>query len=243
MLISTQLLSEEGAVDMHDTQFVGPPLDAGPRPAVFYFALSAHDCLFVDPFNQPVLTLLKSDIRIFSVTLPGHDHLSPASAMKYWAKEMDQDPEMIESFTKDVATYINALISQKVITSCGVMGLSRGVFIAAHVAAKIASIQTLLGFAPLTTFAQQNLHRLSDQLYSKTIRCYIGNRDVRVGTSLCFSWLAQLSELAYQRGIRTSPIELIIGPSIGKDGHGTSPATFQAGAAWMAEQLRGAHAT
>jgi hypothetical protein len=215
-------------------QYIGPPLDAGAKPAVFYFALSAKDSLFLDPYNQPVKVLETADMRIFSVTLPGHDILPPQAALETWTLEV------MESFFEEVCLHINDLIHKKIITSCAVMGLSRGVFVAAHVAARLPSIQTLLGFAPLTELASlpgMDLETLSEKLFSKTIRCTIGSRDVRVGTEKTFSWLFKLADLAFQKGLRTSPIELIMTPSIGKDGHGTSPETFRAGAEWLLKGL------
>ena len=222
---------------MLDSQFVGPSFEAGAKPAVFYFALSAKDSLFLDPFNQPVVALQNSDIRVFSITLPGHDHLSPNDAMNYWERES----HLLEPFVDKVCAYIQQLIDQKVISKCGVMGLSRGAYIASHVAAKLPSVQTVLGFAPLTklTYLKKwDLHHLNEKLYSKTIRCYIGNHDIRVGTENTFSWLFGVAETAFTKGIRTSPIELIMTPSIGREGHGTSPEIFKAGAEWLLRSLQ-----
>lgn len=217
---------------MLDMQYVGPRLDEGPLPAVFYFALSAKDSLFLDPFNQPVASL--QNMRVFSFTLPGHDTLPKETALNVWTDEM------LSSFIDETCGAITDLLQKQVITTCGVMGLSRGVFIAAHVAAKLPSVQAVLGFAPLTKFLSMptwDLDRLNEKLYSKQIRCYIGNRDTRVGTELCFSWLSGLTNTAYEKGIRSPPIELIISPSIGRDGHGTSPENFHAGASWMGASL------
>lgn len=231
---------------MFDVQFIGPPLDAGPLPAVFYFALSANDSLFLDPFNQPVTFLKNSRLRIFSITLPGHDHLPPTKAFHFWSSEMKNGKNPIDPFIDEVVHYIQTLYSQNIIHSCAVMGLSRGVFIAAHVAAKLKQIQVLLGFAPLTKLSnvaelqeidtsRWDLIHLSSKLYDKKIRCYIGNRDTRVGTDHCFNWLYELASQAYEKGIRTSPIELQMTSSIGREGHGTAPETFEDGARWLLE--------
>jgi hypothetical protein len=239
---------------MLDIQFIGPSLEEGPTPAVFYFALSAHDSLFLDPFNQPAVALGASKVRVFSATLPGHDTLPRASAIHYWADQIKKGNNPLDPFMDAIALYIQTLFDQNIITSCAVMGLSRGVFIAAHVAARLDLIQTILGFAPLTTLHsisefhevsayQWDLPSLSEKLYKKKIRCYIGNRDTRVGTENCFNWLTQLANLAYEKGIRSPPIELSITPSIGKDGHGTSLENFQAGAQWLLDNLRGPDAS
>ncbi|MCB1081898.1 MAG: alpha/beta hydrolase, partial [Chlamydiia bacterium] len=67
----------------------------------------------------------------------------------------------------------------------------------------------------------------------KKVRFYIGNHDMRVGTDHAFSFIQNLAKEAHTHRIRTSPIELIIGPSIGYQGHGTAPQTFQSGAEWV----------
>jgi esterase FrsA len=58
-----------------------------------------------------------------------------------------------------------------------------------------------------------------------------------VGTESCFQFISELSETAYQQKISSSPIELIIGPSMGHKGHGTPPEVFKDGAAWIRRKL------
>ncbi|MEK7340133.1 MAG: hypothetical protein AABZ92_05425, partial [Verrucomicrobiota bacterium] len=48
-------------------EYLGPSVDLGPLPAVFYFALSARDSLLLDPFNQPAVYLSQFPLRIFSI--------------------------------------------------------------------------------------------------------------------------------------------------------------------------------
>ena len=134
------------------------------------------------------------------------------------------------------------------------IGLSRGVFIAAHVASSLPGIPTLLGFAPLTQlsyakeFQEKNLQEnalakalslthLIPYLCNRTIRLYIGNLDERVGTRHCFNWVEGLCAAALEKGIRSPKIELMIRPSIGHQGHGTSKETFYDGALWLKNQL------
>jgi len=64
----------------------------------------------------------------------------------------------------------------------------------------------------------------------------IGNYDTRVGTEKCFQTIQELTEASIEAGIRTPPVELIIGPSIGHKGHGTPPERFKAGIDWLRRQ-------
>jgi hypothetical protein len=235
---------------MLEIKFLGPPLEAGPLPAVFYFALSANDSLYTDPFNQPAQLLANAGLRVFTATLPGHDTLPPTEALRLWADEIRKGNDFIDKFTTQAAAYIEMLFEKNIVPAgkLAVMGLSRGVFIAAHVAAKVPQIQTLLGFAPLTQLKgaeefqgldvdKWNLTHLADKLYNRTVRCYIGNHDTRVGTDHCFEFISTLADTAADRQLRSSPIELIIGPSIGRYGHGTSPEVFRQGTDWVISKL------
>ncbi|MCK4934598.1 MAG: alpha/beta hydrolase, partial [Simkaniaceae bacterium] len=113
-------------------------------------------------------------------------------------------------------------------------------------------IQSILGFAPLTKLSNANefaeiktrphirsldLDMQIEALANRSIRFYIGNRDRRVGTTHCFDLVKTLAEEAYKKRISSSPIELIVGPSIGYQGHGTSDETFSDGALWIKNKL------
>lgn len=237
---------------MHKTELLGPPLDAGPLPAVFYFSLSAHDSLHLDPYNQPAIYLSSPALRIFSVSLPGHDTMPPTQALRFWADEIHHGRDVIHAFVTEIGTQIHDLIDQNVIDpkKLGAMGLSRGAFIATHVSALVPEIQHILGFAPLTRLSsvqefqhldveRWDLTYLADKIYNRNVRFYIGNRDTRVGTESCCQFISALSNTAFENKISSSPIELIIGPSIGHKGHGTSPEIFQQGALWLEKKLLG----
>jgi len=178
------------------------------------------------------------------MTIPGHEHLPPEEALSSWTEEFAKGHDLITPFAHAVKDEIDRLISQNIVIEnrCAAMGLSRGVFIACHAAAITPSIRTILGFAPLTQLDRisvtplaesLSLIHLSDRLFNRKIRFYIGNRDSRVGTRLVFDFVESLAEHAHKNRISSPPIELIIGPSIGRQGHGTSPEVFRAGADWL----------
>jgi hypothetical protein len=234
---------------------IGPPLDYGPLPSFFYFALSGPDSLTLDPFNQPVQFLLGKMVRIFSMTLPGHENDLPADgAMQLWAEDFSRGKDPLAPFLDSILTALNFAIKERFIDAekLGVAGLSRGGLIAAHVAAQDERFRSLLTFAPLTHLSllkdfsrlqknplvlSYNVETLSEPLSTRHSRFYIGNRDVRVGTRSCFDCVMSIVEAAHAKRIRTPQVECIITPSIGKDGHGTSPEIFRQGALWMAESI------
>ncbi|MBY0528595.1 MAG: dienelactone hydrolase family protein [Rhabdochlamydiaceae bacterium] len=235
--------------------YLGPDLSAGPLPAVFYFALSAEESLDKDPFNQPAVYLSKLPMRIFSLTLPGHGPDLPATqAMFLWAQALSCNHNIIKECIDQIEAVVETLIHLDLVIAekIGVMGLSRGAFIAFHAAARIPLLRHIVGFAPLTklssikefqslthnTLVQSlDLTRLIESLADRTILCTIGNLDTRVGTRHCFDFIEELAQAALEKKIRSPQIEMIITPSIGFQGHGTSKEIFHQGAHFLAHLL------
>ena len=232
--------------------YIGPDVKEGALPALFYFALSAEETLEQSPYNQPA-DYLPSNMRLFSMTLPDHGKgHSPTQAFSVWAQKIQQGEDILSPFFLKVQKTIEGLIQEGVILKkqCGVIGLSRGAFIACHVAALCKDVKTILGFAPLTRLSLTeeftslkplvqhfDLHHLTPLLYHCTLRFYIGNLDERVGTSACFSFVHNLALKAQSHKLKSPPIELIISPSIGYKGHGTSPSIFEEGSHWIIRKL------
>jgi hypothetical protein len=235
--------------------YVGPPIEEGPLPALFYFALSAEESLKQDPYNQLVVFLTSSRIRIFSADLPFHGkgYLSK-DAMSHWSKELAAGNDIISTFVNEMALGIEELLAQGVLLAhhIAACGLSRGAFIATHLAARKEVIRTILGFAPLTSysFLKEMLHvpqhplfdaldlkHLAKKLYDRKIRYYIGNHDTRVGTHACFQFFDVLVQTALHHQVRSPSIELRIVPSIGHMGHGTAKGTFAEGSEWLTKEL------
>lgn len=235
--------------------FIGPSLEEGIKPTIIYFALSAEMTLCQDPFNQPALEWAKQGIRVFSWDLPFHgSHLDPHEAMLRWAAEFAKNPLFLVNFMQICIDNLSFLQDLNLIGTqrLAVAGLSRGGFIATHLAAKFKAIKWVLGFAPLTepdapedfqsSESAQNyrsvaLTQLVDQLSDVHVRFYIGNQDSRVKTDACYNFIKHLADHSFIKGMRSPLTELILYPSIGHKGHGTPPEIFQDGAIWLKNQL------
>lgn len=224
----------------------GPPSSEGPLPAFFYFALSGEESLNLDPYNQPVAFLKGSPIRCFSFTLPFHGNgYDNQHAIDLWEQEFSSHPQFLEVFFQNCLKNIDYLATHHLLLEdkMAIGGLSRGGFIAAHLAAKDARLKYILGFAPMTQFPRHqkestlSLHQIVPSLANKQVRFYIGNRDLSVGTNACYHFIHQLTEISYHAGHRSPPIELIITPSVGYKGHGTLPPIFEAGTKWIKDKL------
>lgn len=232
---------------------VGPSIDHGPLPTIFYFALSGPDSLTKDPFNQPIQFLSDQWIRFFSMTLPFHEEgLSPKDALACWAKEIEKGNDLLGSFIEKAAEAVEYTISQKMADpqKLAVAGLSRGGLIASLLAAKQQQFSHILQFAPLTNLAKTKefeslqshpivqsyqLAPLASLLANRQIRFYIGNQDTRTHTQECYEFAM---ELVKKSSLRSPQIELFITPSIGHMGHGTSMEIFEQGALWLANSIR-----
>jgi dienelactone hydrolase len=216
--------------------FTGPDIKDGPLPAFFYFSLAGDESLQLDPFDTPVVLLREAPIRIFSLTLPAHGPgFDKHQAVAHW----QEHPQEVEAFLPIAAKVIATLIDREAIdpTRLAAGGLSRGGFIATHLAALEPRIKAVVGFAPLIELAHLSLPTLVDKLTHTAIRFYVGNRDIAVGTDKVFAFIHALTEAAFQAGNRSPHAELYIRPSIGHRGHGTPADAFADGAAWIRGQL------
>lgn len=229
----------------------GPSLHLGPLPSFFYFSLSGPDSLGLDPFNQPVQFLRGEMIRVFSLTLPGHENGLPATqAMQVWADDFAKARNPIQDFLEGFdQAFAFALENQWIQPDkVGVGGLSRGGLLALHAAARQEKIRYALTFAPVTklsrvkefaalkedpTVCSFNAENLCSQLVQKHVRIYVGNHDTRVDTQACFHFAHSLVEASVQHQIRSPKVEFSMYPSIGHQGHGTPPEIFRKGADWI----------
>lgn len=246
-------------IDKHGTRldYVGPPLELGPLPAFFYFALSGEESLHLHPYNSPVMALANEPIRIFSLTLPAHgEGFNKLHAMQKWADWMADGSAWLEGFFQNTLFAIHWLIGGGFVipTSLALGGLSRGGLIATHIAARLENVSVLLAFAPLTRLNELkefsetgiesanafDLETLSDKLlHVQHLRFYIGNNDTRVGTDACYRFIRTLAKNVHEKHVRHCQIELMITPSLGHKGHGTAPHIFVEGAQWIKQQLLG----
>lgn len=233
----------------------GPPLANGPLPSVFYFSLSGEESLGLPPYNQPAVLLSEHGIRVFSLTLPSHEGQFPHThAIKEWADSFLSEKNMIGEFVETCLKALDFLIKKGYIDiqHIATAGLSRGAFIATHLAAHDERIKTILGFAPLTRLETMkdfkdildlpiiptlSLESLIPKLIHKRLLFHIGNGDTLVSTPYCFSFIHALAESIYQKKHQFAPVELIVYPSIGHKGHGTPPEIFHAGTSWLIKQL------
>ncbi len=109
--------------------------------------------------------------------------------MSVWAKIFSENPHFLEPFFQSIEEAIAFAIQRELIDPhhMAIGGLSRGAFVASHIAAREKRFKLLLGFAPLTQLgaikefqhlnpSQYDLKSLAPLLEDRRIRLYIGNR-------------------------------------------------------------------
>lgn len=252
------MLSMKSLVDSQGTTiyFTGISPEEGPLPALFYFALSGEESLTLSPYNTPATLLKDAHVRVFSLTLPGHGPgFDKLHAMHYWTSHLDTLKTFFDTTTFAIDWLIREGIADPAHLAAG--GLSRGGFIATHLAAREKRIKTILGFSPLTRlsslkeFASPELsmhvkvaaaaldleHLVSQLTHLHALRFYVGNRDERVGTDACFHFIRRLADQGHKSRSRHMNIELNVTHSIGHQGHGTSPHVFEEGTNWLKKNL------
>lgn len=236
-----------------EINYTGPPLSNGPLPSVFYFALSSQDSLLLEPFNHPVQQLFSDNLRIFSVSIPGHGgDLPKEKALEFWATKIKSNICPLSHFFEETIAAIEELKPYFLQEKIAVCGLSRGGFVALHIASRLSYIKKILAFAPLIQpehikefqdlknhplVKNLSLDPIMNDLLDKNIRFYIGNRDLRVGTLHSFRFITHLANLAYEKRIKYGSFEMNIKTSIGYLGHGTAFETFKDGTTWLKNTL------
>jgi esterase FrsA len=227
---------------------------AGPLPALFYFALNGKDSLHLDPYNQPIQALETYPIRCFSWDLPFHaQEIDPNASLLEWDATLAQGIDFITPFIEESVQKIENLIEQGLVDRHRIClaGLSRGGFIALHLARKLPTVKCVFAFAPLTNllsfqsastfpahiFKSLQLYEHLDELLAKKIRLYIGNLDERVQTDYAYDFIRTLTKKAHLEKKRHYEYELFITPSIGHKGHGTAKEIFTQGALWGYKQV------
>lgn len=236
--------------------YTGPSLEivpVQPLPAFFYFAASGWESLCQDPINQPISSTEHLPWRAFSLDIPFHEKGGDKTTeLQQLADALLDGEDLIFSFIDTIEEAITFLLGIGAIAfeKVAIAGLSRGGFIALHAAARLPIFDPIVCYAPLTNLSRLlkgvplpppldeklNLMNICEKLVGKQVRFYIGNRDTRVGTAHAFDFIAALVEKSYPQ-YRSPPVEMLITPSIGAQGHGSTQETFCNGALFAAKKL------
>lgn len=225
---------------------------SNPRTVIF-LTTTAKEALEVPPLCNPANFLHDHHIRVISFDLPLHDDTIPSfDGVRRWTTHIEEnDEDLLAPFLKEVSEWIDQNLPPS--APLGFMGISRGAFLAAHLANYRKNKDPLLLFSPMHDLeypwlwkAHSKIPLFVEHYRLSHIRSYlkdcplflsIGNNDERVHTHKLIHFYEQMIEEKKKDQQRNIPLELHVFPSIGMYGHGTSDNIFSLGATWMHQML------
>src|SRR5262249_11989319 len=132
--------------------------EKGSKPAatLFFFAGAARSTLLSADFTKCGHHLMKDGVLLVSIDIPAHGNDvrkgEPPGGITGWRYRLEKGSDPIRPFAKKVSGVIDHLVKEGYTDPkrLGVVGTSRGGFIASHVAAADPRFRTIVQFAPVT---------------------------------------------------------------------------------------------
>ena len=232
---------------------------SSPAPTLFVFVTNIEDSLTVQTCNE----VRKRGYLCVSLDLPFHQGpgspaLPPNSpeGLSGWAVAIRNGEAMVPEFVSKVSQVLGYLIREGYTDpqKAAVAGISRGAFVAMHVAAADPRFQYAVGFAPVTDLTELgefaelkdnqlarslSLAGIADKLAGRPLWVSIGNNDARVGTDKAIEFTRKV--VAASVAGKTLPptevvdVELHVMPWPGHGGDLLRRA-YDAGAAWLLDR-------
>jgi esterase FrsA len=230
--------------------------EKGPRPAptLFFFAGAARSTLLSHDFAKCGHHLMKDGVLLVGIDIPAHGddvRKGEPGGIAGWRHRLEKGEGPIKPFTKKVSGVLDHLVKEGYTDPkrVGVVGTSRGGFIASHVAAADLRFQTIVELAPVTDLlavtefkglekhaATAGLHvtHLADKLAGRSFWFCIGNNDVRVSTDETIAFTRKLVRAAAAKKAKLD-VFLVVTPTPGHTIHKTA---HDEAAVWLRQRLR-----
>jgi|SRR5579883_1977562 len=205
-------------------------LPSEPAPVIFVFAKDIHTALSDADFARVAWLLQRHSFLAVTLDLPCHgEDLRPGEPPRLdgWAARVRNGDPLVEDFTARVSAVADHLIRIKAANPdrIAAYGVSRGGFLALHVAAADPKFRTIAAFAPVTDLAKLSEFKglednvlvrrlaainLAGRLRERRIWIAIGSKDDRVGTDSAVA-LARALARSGEKDV-TPDITLLVGP-------------------------------
>lgn len=227
-----------------------------PAPTLVVLASSIEETLSSPYFRQSGHILARQGYLCVSVDLPCHGQETrpqESPGLSGWRVRTDRDEDFVADATDRMRKVMDYLIAERLADPerIGVLGTSRGGFMALHFAASDPRVKCVAAFAPVTDLGalsefrgaehQPLVRRLAiekqaDALANRAIWLVIGDRDARVGTDLAiqFARLVTAASLAKQLSPRVD-LHVLASPQ----GHTTPAGSAEQAAIWIDKQMGG----
>ena len=226
-----------------------------PLPVLIYFTTSLEGSLQNPDYAKLGWMLAANGFLVVSLDVPCHglDKGPERNELSCWARRLENGDDFLKAFTSRVSKVLTHLVEKGHADPSRVIaaGVSRGGFIASHVAAGDARVSGLVALAPVTDLLELRefenlstlplanriaLNRIADGLAGRAVFIWIGNHDTRVGTDACLSFARALVQASIAAG-RKADVELHMVPS---EGHRSNESTYSEAAGWISTRYSGA---
>jgi esterase FrsA len=175
---------------------------ATPRPTVFLFAVAADVTIDSPTYNAATDPLRREGWLIVSMDPPAHGEDARAGEspdLTGWAQRVAAGQPLVEPFVTNVSRAIDSLIATKQSdpTAIFAVGISRGGFLALHLAAvdhrvrgvvammPVTDLRALLEFRNVVAPERYLLTSVAGQLSRTPLYVRIAEQDGRVSTEAC----------------------------------------------------------
>ncbi len=170
-----------------------------------------------------------------------------------WRHRLEHDDEFVAAFNAKVRDVLDALVKDKVtdperVAACGI---SRGAFLAFHLAAAEPRIKAVAGISPVTNllalrefadtsqrkkFEQLDVRRLAPKLAGRAVWLSIGNNDTRVNTDDAIAFTREVVRATARPDMPDGviPVELLVAPTAG---HSKIDQAHELLAAWLVNRF------
>jgi pimeloyl-ACP methyl ester carboxylesterase len=227
-----------------------------PAPTLLVLASTPEKSLGDPDYLQCGAVLRRQGFLCASLDLPCHgaDHRSNEPVeLAGWAHRLDGGADLVGDFISRTENVLDHLIATGATDPerIAVCGVSRGGFMAFHLAARDERVRAVVAMAPVTRLAavkefQQLRHperaealsttKLADRLADQKVWIAIGDRDCRVGTDETIAFARQLSASAIRQSL-PPPVDLHVVGEAG--GHTTPQGAAEQSARWVTRQFAG----
>ena len=201
---------------------------SSPAPTLFVFVTNIEDSLTVQTCNE----VRKRGYLCVSLDLPFHQGpgspaLPPNSpeGLSGWAVAIRNGEAMVPEFVSKVSQVLGYLIREGYTDpqKAAVAGISRGAFVAMHVAAADPRFKCAIGVSPVTDLTELgeftelkdnrlaralSLADIAEKLAGRPLWVSIGNNDTRVGTDKAIEFTRKVVA-ASVAGKKRTPAEVI----------------------------------
>ena len=238
--------------------FIGPK-EARRAPLVFILGGDRKGTLEGESSNVVGSVLAGQGFVQASVDIPCHgDDKRPGEpdGLSGWRSRLEKGERLFAAFNTQVASVLDYLVRQGTVDAArvGVCGISRGGFVALHLAATEPRMRFVVAFAPVTDLLALrefngiadpaparalDVMTLADKLVDRPIWISIGHNDERVGSGHAIDFALHMMRISVKHKMPMihfwsgDDIRLTVTPSEGANGHSSYRGAHEDAATWI----------